>query len=171
VSAKADVTEPGAAVRRARRAGELAVAAGVGLLGLFVAWQTFGIAAGGGYAQVGPRLFPGIVGATLLAFAVLLGREALAGGFRNVEGEPDAPAAVPGFLWVSGAVLAHLAIIGSAGFVGATVVLFVGVARGMGSTRPLRDALIGLALAIVVFVLFTRGLGLNLPSGPLRLPG
>jgi putative tricarboxylic transport membrane protein len=154
-----------------RRGGELAVAVGVGLLGLFVVWQTFGIAAGGGYAQVGPRLFPGIVGATLLAFAAMLAREALAGGFRNVEGQPDAPAALPSFLWVSAAVLAHLLIIGSAGFVVATVVLFVGVARGIGSTRPLRDGLIGLVLAVVVFLLFTRGLGINLPAGPLRLPG
>jgi putative tricarboxylic transport membrane protein len=171
VSAKADVTETDARARSARRAGELAVAAGVGLLGLLVVWQTFGIAAGGGYAQVGPRLFPGIVGTTLLGFAVLLAREALAGGFRHVEGVPAAPATVPGFLWVSAAVLVHLAIIGSTGFIAATVVLFVGVARGIGSTRPQRDAVIGLALAIVVFVLFTQGLGLNLPSGPLRLPG
>jgi putative tricarboxylic transport membrane protein len=166
-----DVTEPGARAPNTDRAGELAVAAGVGLLGLFVVWQTFGIAVGGGYAQVGPRFFPGLVGATLLAFAVLLAREALAGGFHDVEGRPEVPAAVPSFLWVSAAVLVHLAIIGISGFVVATVVLFVGVARGIGSTRPLRDALIGLALAIAVFVLFTEGLGLNLPSGPLRLPG
>jgi drug/metabolite transporter (DMT)-like permease len=111
------------------------------------------------------------LGATLLAFAAMLAREALAGGFRNVEGQPDAPAALPSFLWVSAAVLAHLLIIGSAGFVVATVVLFVGVARGIGSTRPLRDGLIGLVLAVVVFLLFTRGLGINLPAGPLRLPG
>jgi putative tricarboxylic transport membrane protein len=164
------VSEPDAKARSRHLAGELAVAAGVGLLGVFVVWQTFGIAAGGGYAQVGPRLFPGIVGTTLLAFAVLLAREALAGGFRNVEGRPDAPAAIGSFLWVSVAVLVHLAIIGSTGFVVATVVLFTGVARGIGSTRPLRDGLIGLTLAVVVFVLFTKGLGINLPAGPLRLP-
>ena len=156
---------------RARRWGELAVAGGVAVLGLFVGWNTFAITAGGGYAQVGPRLFPGLVGATLLAFAALLAREALTGGFRNVEGLPDAPAARPGFAWVSAAILVHLAIIGTAGFIVATVVLFVGVARGLGSTRPARDAVIGLVLGALIFVLFTRGLGLNLPAGLLPLPG
>jgi len=44
--------------------------------------------------------------------------------------------------------------------------LFVLIARGFGSRRLLRDALIAVALAAVVFFVFTNGLGLKLPSGP-----
>lgn len=146
--------------------GEFAVAGVVGLAGLFITTQTFGIAAVSSYAQVGPRFFPGVVGALLLVLAALLAREAATGGFRRVEGAPDQPASLVAFAWVTGAVVTHLALIGTLGFVIATVILFVGVARGIGSARPRRDALFALVLGIIIYGLFTYGLGLNLPAGP-----
>ena len=47
--------------------------------------------------------------------------------------------------------------------------LFVLVARGFGSTRTVRDAIIGVILAIAVFLIFTLALGLSLPKGPFGL--
>ena len=40
------------------------------------------------------------------------------------------------------------------------------VARGFGSRRPVRDAIIAVVLAIVVFFIFTLALGSSLPKGP-----
>jgi putative tricarboxylic transport membrane protein len=39
------------------------------------------------------------------------------------------------------------------------------VAIALGSRRYLRDVVIGLTLALITYVGFTRGLGLQLPSG------
>ena len=47
----------------------------------------------------------------------------------------------------------------------ASAVLFVCVAFGFGSRRYLRDVVIAIVLAIVTYVGFTRGLGLQLPAG------
>ena len=60
-----------------------------------------------------------------------------------------------------------LALFERGGFVIASSALFWVAARGFGSRRPLRDAVIAVALAVVVFLAFTRGLGLSLPLGVL----
>ena len=51
------------------------------------------------------------------------------------------------------------------GFIPTATILFFCVAFGFGSRRYLRDALIGLALAIVSYVGFVHVLGLHLPAG------
>jgi putative tricarboxylic transport membrane protein len=61
--------------------------------------------------------------------------------------------------------IANLLLFETAGFVLASTVLFVCAARAFGSRRLARDAVLGLALATVVFVGFTRGLSLALPRG------
>ena len=50
----------------------------------------------------------------------------------------------------------------------AGLVLFAGVARGFGSRDALRDALVGLALALAVFFFFVKFLNVNLPAGWLK---
>jgi len=45
-------------------------------------------------------------------------------------------------------------------------VLFVLIARGFGSRRLVRDAIIAVVLSTVVFFIFTLALGLSLPKGP-----
>ena len=52
-----------------------------------------------------------------------------------------------------------MVIIGWAGFIIASTVLFVLVARGFGSRRLVRDASSRVVLATVVFFIFTLGLG------------
>ena len=70
------------------------------------------------------------------------------------------------FVIISAGVILHMAIIAWAGFIIASIVLFVLVARGFGSRRILRDAIIAAVLAVVVFFIFTLALGLSLPKGP-----
>ena len=147
--------------------GELLLSLGLIALGTLVVWETRTIAETQGYGQIGPRLFPYIVGCGLTLFGAVLAWQAMAGGWRNVpldeaHTRPDwAPFAI-----ITAGVLLHMAIIGWAGFVIASTVLFVLVARGFGSTRIVRDAILAIVLSIAVFLIFTLALGLSLPKGP-----
>jgi putative tricarboxylic transport membrane protein len=152
-------------VRARAHLAEAAIAAGLVAIGAFVAVQTYGLPEAPGYAKVGPRLFPGLIAAGLFVCGVLLLREALTGGFRKLPEVTRPPIDWPAFGWVSAGVLAHMLVIGWAGFIVASTVLFACCARAFGSRRVLHDVLIGVALAVVVFLVFTRGLGLALPSG------
>jgi len=148
--------------------GELLLSLGLVALGAYVVYGTGGIAETKSYAQIGPRLFPYLIGAGLTLCGAVLAWHALSGGWRNVpldqEGHdtPDWPA----FAIVSVGILLHMAVIGWAGFIIASTLLFVLIARGFGSRRPGRDAVIAVLLAVVVFFIFTLGLGLSLPKGP-----
>jgi len=66
-----------------------------------------------------------------------------------------------------GGLVLHAALIGSIGFIAASTLLMVCVARGYGSRRPLRDALIAFAIAVPIWALFSRVLGIGLPLLPL----
>lgn len=144
---------------------EAAIAAGLVAIGLAVAAQTYTLPETAGYARVGPGLFPALIAAGLVACGVLLLREALSGGFRKMPEMTRPPLDWRAFGWVSAGVIAHLIAIGWVGFIVASTILFACVARAFGSRQLLRDVLIGAGLAAVVFVVFTQGLGLALPSG------
>jgi putative tricarboxylic transport membrane protein len=149
--------------------GELLISLGLLALGSFIVYETQGIAETQGYAQVGPRLFPYLVGIGLALCGAVLGWQAIFGGWRNVPlDQPghDAPDWTA-FCIISAGIVLHMIVIGYAGFVLAGALLFVLVARGFGSRRPVRDAVIALVLATVVYLIFTRGLGLKLPAAPL----
>jgi putative tricarboxylic transport membrane protein len=150
--------------------GELLISLGLIALGTFVVYETQTIAETQGYAQIGPRLFPYIIGCGLTVCGAVLAWQAISGGWRNVpldqEGH-DAPDWMA-FIIISAGVILHMVVIGWAGFIIASTVLFVLVARGFGSRRLVRDAIIAVVLATVVFFIFTLALGLSLPKGPFR---
>lgn len=146
--------------------GELLVSIGLAALGIFVIAGTQDIAALGGYSQVGPRAFPYMIGAGLVIFGGMLCWQALRGGWRNVPAdETQNDADWVAFALLSAAVILHMASIGWAGFVLASTFLFTLVARAFGSRRPFHNIVVGLLLSTAAFFIFTRGLGLNLPSG------
>ena len=151
---------------RARPA-EVALSAGVLALGIGAAAVTSTLPAEGGYAGIGPNFFPALVSGGLIVLGCWLAVEAFTGGWRRREERTDRFSAPP-FLWVTAALFAHMALIGVAGFVVAGTVLFTGVARGFGSTRLVRDAAIGLALALAIYFFFTALLNVNLPAGWMR---
>lgn len=144
-------------------------------VGLGVALLAAGLAAGlpfidaqGGYAGLSPRFLPTVVCIGLAVCAVLL--------FTRPEALPAAPAdpsdsatrpdaapppaspepAVRGLAWVAGGLVAHATLIGVVGFVIASALLMACAARGFGSRRPLRDLLIGLAIALPLWFVFAR---------------
>ncbi len=63
------------------------------------------------------------------------------------------------------ALLIDAALIEWVGFVVASALMFVIAARAFGSRRPAHDAIVGIALALVIYVAFTRGLGMSFPRG------
>jgi putative tricarboxylic transport membrane protein len=151
-------------------AGQVAVAAGVLALGGAILWGSFNLPTGGGYAQVGPGVVPRIVGVAIVLLGALLVREAFTGGFRGVDEEAEAhmPMDWRAFAWATTGIIAYGLTVVPVGFVPASIVLFVLVARSFGSRRWLLNSVVGLVLAVVIFSIFTYGLGLMLPPGILR---
>lgn len=146
---------------------QLVISALLIALALFVFYQTQLIVADGGYSAIGPRFSPMLVAGALLLIGVLLLRQALAGGWRNMqEATPPEPFFAPAFLWIAGGLALNMVVIGFIGFTLASALLFVMVARGFGSRSLGRDGAIGLVLALAVFFFFTRVLGLALPASP-----
>lgn len=153
--------------RRALLGGEALLSLGMVLVGAFVVWQGSLVKAAASHSGVGPGLFPTLIGSGLSVLGLVLGWQALNGGWRSM---PDDETAQQDADWrafglVSLAVLLHMALIGWAGFIIASALLYGLIARGFGSTRPARDIVIAVALSVLVFFVFTRGLGLNLPAG------
>jgi putative tricarboxylic transport membrane protein len=147
--------------------GEALLSLGMVVLGAFVVWQGSLVTVAAGHSGVGPGLFPTLIGSGLSLIGLVLGWQALNGGWH---GMPDDETAQQSADWrafglISLAVLLHMALIGWAGFIIASALLYALIARGFGSTRPARDIVIAAVLSVLVFFLFTRGLGLNLPAG------
>jgi putative tricarboxylic transport membrane protein len=149
---------------------ELILSLGVLALGVFATVVAFQLPEAGGYARIGPNFVPKVVSACLIALGLWLLAEVFTGGWR--ERVPDDPAErgehafhFGAFAWVSAGLFAQMALIATAGFVLAAMVLFTSVARGFGSARPVRDAALGLALGLAVFLFFVKFLNVNLPAG------
>ena len=160
------MTTPGGVAPRNVAGGELAFALGTIALGLFTGVQTALLPVAPGYDRIGPTAFPWAVAAALIAIGGVLAWQAATGRWHVTEEDP----AFLGwnwraFAWVSTGVLAHLALLQAAGFIIASAVLFAIVARGFGSRTVVRDGLIGIGLAIVIYAGFTWGLDLDLPAG------
>ena len=147
--------------------GQVAVAAGVLAIGALVFGGSFFLPAGGGYAQVGPGVVPRVVGFVTIILGAFLLREAFAGGFENVDEEAEAklPMDWPAFAWVSGGIVAYGLLIEFLGFIFASAILYVLVARGFNSRRWGLNIVVGLVLSSAVLAMFNYGLGLNLPKG------
>jgi putative tricarboxylic transport membrane protein len=156
-----------------RSAAEVALSIAVLALGAGAAAVTARLPSEGGYAGIGPNFVPGLVSAGLVLLGAWLLYEALSGGWRAAP--PDDPQArgehafnSGGFGWITAGLFAHMALVGTAGFVIAGTALFAAVARGFGSARPARDLAIGLALSLAVFAFFVKLLNVNLPAGWLK---
>ena len=143
---------------------EVALSAGVLVLGLGAAGVTAALPSEGGYAGIGPNFMPALVSAGLVVLGTWLLYEALSGGWRQ-RLEEERRFNGRAFGWVSAGLFAHMTLIGWAGFVIAGSVLFVFVARGFGSHRFLRDLAAGVALALAVYLFFTQALNVSLPAG------
>lgn len=154
-----------------RPVGELVVALGALALGLYTVVGAFGIAVPSSASVMGPRAFPVAVGLLLVAAAgaVLVG---LGRGRRGeAEGGEDLDPTVRDD-WrttalVAAAFVAHLALVEVVGWAFAAAVLFGGTAWALGARPWWRGPLLGLALGLLVQLVFAAGLQVTLPPGPL----
>jgi putative tricarboxylic transport membrane protein len=121
---------------------------------------------------VGPAAVPVVVGVALLVIAVLLARDVLRGGHGESEMGEDIDLSHPSdwrtVLLLIAAFLANVVLIDRVGFPISGAVLFWGAAYALGSRHWLRDPLIALALSVITYLIFARGLGIGLPAGPLE---
>ena len=151
------------------------VGAGVLLIGAGLAFGALSIPSEAGYAGVGPNFLPWLVAAVLALCGVLIVREALTGGFRELEQDAeDSPAPYwPGFIWVSAGLLANAALITTIGFILSCTLCFMlavqGLRRasGQNAMQPavlVKDLITGFLIAAPVFWMFTQFLAINLPG-------
>ena len=153
-----------------RSLAEIGLSAGVAALGVGAAIVTAGLPSEGGYAGIGPNFIPAVIAGALILLGAWLLFESFTGGWRGAP--PDAAPArgehafdAAAFGWVSAGLFAHMALIGTAGFVLAGMLLFACVARGFGGKRVVRDLCLGLGISLAVFLFFVKMLNVNLPAG------
>lgn len=139
---------------------------GLGLLACsgIVLWQTLAIPVSPLYSKVGPTVFPYITTVGLAGLALLLIVQAVRGGWQPQD-EAEVAVDWKGLAFVAAGLLANVVLIRPLGFTAASVVLFVLVTYGFGSRRPLRNALIGLVLALAAYFGFAEALGVNIGGG------
>ncbi|HEY5323629.1 MAG TPA: tripartite tricarboxylate transporter TctB family protein [Caldimonas sp.] len=153
---------------------QLAIGVGTLVVGVGIALGAIGISSEAGYSGVGPNFLPWVVGSMLVLCGIFLTREALTGGYRNMD-EPSGAATGhwPGFAWVSAGVLLNAALITTLGFILSCALCFVLAVRGFKSAEDrldlgLRalvvDAAVGFAIAAPVYWMFSQLLGINLPG-------
>ena len=152
------------------------VGAGVLLIGAGLAFGALSIPSEAGYAGVGPNFLPWLVAAVLALCGVLIVREALTGGFRELEQDTeDSPAPYwPGFIWVSAGLLANAALITTIGFILSCTLCYVLAVQGLrrAAAQPgansarawATDVLTGAVISAPVYWMFTQFLAINLPG-------
>ena len=148
---------------RSLRLGEAILGGGVLALGLFVAIETSRLEVAPSHAAIGPTLFPYLIATGLIVIGALVLREAFFGHVAHERGGFELDWLAVGL--VSAGLIVQLLLLETVGWIPATTLLFVAVTRAFGSRRLLTDAVIGLALASLAFVVFNYGLGLDLPVG------
>jgi putative tricarboxylic transport membrane protein len=152
----------------------MAVGGATVALALALAWGARDISSQAGYAGVGPNFLPWLVAAALGACGAWLVWDARRGGWREM---PPPSGAARGdwraLAWVVAGVAANAAFISHLGFILSCTLCFVLAVRGLrlsegrgrGDVRELaRDGATGALIAAPSFWLFTRLLGVSLPS-------
>ena len=149
--------------------GELVFASFLFLLGLFVAWDTSRMDIPQGSSIVSPQTFPYMVAAftSLVGLGLLLDvlRGRLGTPDGDEPGDPFVPANFKTMAIVATAIALHVILLDLAGYIIAATICFFGVSFGFGSRKYLKDLLVSLAFALIVYFSFTKGLNINLPAG------
>ena len=140
---------------------ELAFAIGAMALGVYLLIGSSSINLGTGYDRIGPRFFPYIIAGGLLVTASMMIIESLRSKREPVMERLD----LTSLLTIIVALVLCVLLLESLGFILSVALLFTLIARAFKSYHLLRDPIVGLILAIVIYYIFTSGLGLVLPRG------
>jgi putative tricarboxylic transport membrane protein len=126
----------------------------------------------GGFAKVdpvGPRLFPMVIGISLLLTAAVLAIAIPRGSKGEADAGEDVDPDVPGD-WrtvglLVGLFVALIVLVVPLGWVIAGALFFAGCATVLGSRHYVRNLVIGVVLSVGTFYAFYSGLGIPLPAG------
>jgi putative tricarboxylic transport membrane protein len=163
------VSSPDAeATRPAASWAQLAFAAAILLLGVLV--LTEGLSVRGDLSPQGPRFFPTALGVLWLVLGVcyLVGRLRVVVG-RAEDESTERLAHVKRLGVLAVLLVAYVYVLYPLGYVLSTALFFVGAAAALGSTHHRRDVVVGVLLSVAVYFLFSRLLGISLPSVVLPL--
>lgn len=153
--------------------GELAFAGSLLILGLIVIFDTSRMLIPVGEETVGPQVFPYLVGGFLIAISVGLFIQVLRGNLGVPEGtefgEVIDKTDFKSLAMVAGSMATYPVLIERAGFIIATTVAFFGVSYAFGATKLAKNLAIALIFSAIVYFAFSRGLGVNLPAGILKV--
>jgi putative tricarboxylic transport membrane protein len=141
----------------------LVIALVLAVIAAVIVWQTSQMRVPPIQAKVGPTVFPYIIAGGLFVLSVGTVISALRGSFPPREKDNYGP-----MLWIIGGLVAQMLLLGWAGFSIATGVLFAFTAKGFGRGPLWQTIPIGFVLAFVIWFIFSRGLQLSLPSGPIE---
>jgi putative tricarboxylic transport membrane protein len=144
----------------------LSIAFGIGLLS---------IDGTGGYSGLSPGFMPTLVALGLALCGLMILVQTARGRFVAGDDEleatgdtaPLSPTAGTDLIWLIAGLVLHMVLIGWVGFIAASTLLMVFVARGYGSRQPLRDAIVALAVTVPIWALFSQVIGISLPLLPL----
>lgn len=146
----------------------LAIPALLVLVGGFLAYGLVTMDVPPSASWPGPKFFPVIVTGIIFVVAAAMTVQILLAHKRTrVDHTSDAG---PGTDWkalaiVVGSFVVFVAILQPLGWIVSAAVLFWGVARGLGSSKPGTDIVVALGASCVVQLAFSAGLGLRLPAG------
>ncbi len=133
-------------------------------LGAVVAWDAAHMRTGAAlYSRIGPTAFP-----YAIAFGLIL-----LGGLTALQAFREAPVlreplTIPPLVWIVGGLVAQIAALPYAGFSLSTGAVFAATARAFGRGPLWLTYPIGVALALAVWLFFSKVLQLILPAGPLE---
>lgn len=139
------------------------------LLGLFVIFDALTLPEPGVYSAVSPKTFALIIGIFTTTVAALLLLEVIRGRLGVAEGTEKGDAFLPPDIrtmtLVLVAILLHVLLLERAGYILAASLTFFLVAFAFGSRKYLKDLLISFLFAVIVYIVFSKGLRIFLPDG------
>ncbi|MBA3449149.1 MAG: tripartite tricarboxylate transporter TctB family protein [Pseudaminobacter sp.] len=141
----------------------LVIAAVLAFAAIVMAWSTATMGGAAAYARIGPTTFPYVVAACLFILSICTVVAAFRGDFPAREEQN-----LPPMLWIVGGFAAQMLLLNIVGFSIATGLLFAATAKGFGRGPLWFTIPLGAVLALVIWVIFAKGLQLSLPAGPIE---
>jgi putative tricarboxylic transport membrane protein len=159
------MTEGGGPITQERRVDRAALVIAAGMFGLaaLISWDVSRLANIATYARIGPQTVPYLIAACLAGLGIWTLIEAIRGDFPPRERQEFRPV-----LWIVAGLVGQMILLRTAGFSIATGLLFGFVAFGLGRKPLWLGIPVGIILALVLWLIFARGLALSLPAGPLE---
>ena len=133
------------------------------MIAAVIIWQTSMMRVPPIQAKVGPQVFPYVIAGGLVLLSIGTALSAWRGQFPAREKDNYGP-----MLWIIGGLVAQMLLLGWAGFSIATAVLFAFTAKAFGRGPLWQTIPIGFVLAFAIWFVFSHGLQLSLPTGPIE---